>query len=124
MEKPVFNLDTISPHYTRAVGNYQQTTAARQVHCMHVAEEATWTIDPNWTDWMSHINCQGHRNIPMNYLWWTNKMNRVPRLQTKEEYIRASECEKGNKSCVMRPWQKSISMSKDIRPISQERENL
>lgn len=38
VKKLVFDLGTISLHYTREAGNYQQKNAAHEVHYMNMAE--------------------------------------------------------------------------------------
>lgn len=87
--KPVIEVELSELHYTRAIGNYEQTTSAKQAVHTAVLETAFhfWRSVATWGELLCFTDNGEHRKIPTNHPWWTKAMNIIPRVRPKEQFF-------------------------------------
>lgn len=84
--RPVFETGNSSLRYNCAVGNFQQTRAAKWAAQTLVVEMASefWQSEWSWKDLAGHKNYGGLGNIATNHSLWTNTINHLPCVPPKE----------------------------------------
>lgn len=113
---PVFNVDTIPLHYTRAPGVYRNNPMMRKISHTAVDEYAVhfWRKGSTFEQCMARVDYKCGFETPSSYPRYTNEMNNIPRLPHKEKVFANSSRDASSRKKMARPEQKNVSLLRDI----------
>lgn len=113
--RPVFHVGPMPLHYTQPLRSNQQSHAAQKACQMNLKEAAIpfWRTEYSWTNYFSHLDFQGHGEVPTTHVWWKNQLTEIPRLILKEK-VMVVNCETPRKDHLLHPKQKSVHWIKDL----------